>query len=130
MRIVSLFHGLRNSEIFLSSISPLLLSQTLKHTKAETNNVLEGFNLFSLLFFFFFNMQTKYFKRIIQAWEKVPMIGWWERRKQAEVERKMFSPYTPWKRITSTAASLILERYNSVNFLCRCLCLWIRDCRF
>ena len=52
MRIVSLFHGLRNSEIFLSSISPLLLSQTLKHTKAETNHVLEGFNLFSLLFFF------------------------------------------------------------------------------
>ena len=39
--------------IFLSSISPLLLSQTLKHTKAETNHVLEGFNLFSLFFFFF-----------------------------------------------------------------------------
>ena len=38
--------------IFLSSISPLLLSQTLKHTKAKTNHVLEGFNLFSLLFFF------------------------------------------------------------------------------
>ena len=37
--------------IFLSSISPLLLSQTLKHTKAETNHILEGFNLFSLLFF-------------------------------------------------------------------------------
>ena len=39
--------------IFLSSISRFLLSQTLKHTKAETNHVLEGFNLFSLLFFFF-----------------------------------------------------------------------------
>ena len=39
--------------IFLSSISPLLLSQTLKHTKAKTNHVLEGFNLFSLPFFFF-----------------------------------------------------------------------------
>ena len=39
--------------IFLSSISPLLLSQTLKHTKAETNHILEGFNLFSLLFFFY-----------------------------------------------------------------------------
>ena len=39
--------------IFLSSISPLLLSQTLKHTKAKTNHVLEGFNLLSLLFFFF-----------------------------------------------------------------------------
>ena len=38
--------------IFLSSISPLLLSQTLKHTKAETNHILEGFNLFSLLFFY------------------------------------------------------------------------------
>ena len=39
--------------IFLSSISSLLLSQTLKHTKANTNHVIEGFNLFSLLFFFF-----------------------------------------------------------------------------
>ena len=39
--------------IFLSSISRFLLSQTLKHTKAKTNHVLEGFNLFSLLFFFF-----------------------------------------------------------------------------
>ena len=38
--------------IFLSSISRFLLSQTLKHTKAKTNYVLEGFNLFSLLFFF------------------------------------------------------------------------------
>ena len=37
--------------IFLSSISPLLLSQTLRHTKDETNHVLEGFNLFSLPFF-------------------------------------------------------------------------------
>ena len=48
--------------IFLSSISPLLLSQTLKHTKAETNNVLEGFNLFSLSFFFFFQYADKVFE--------------------------------------------------------------------
>ena len=47
--------------IFLSSISPLLLSQTLKHTKAETNHVLEGFNLFYLLFFFFFQYANKVF---------------------------------------------------------------------
>ena len=64
--------------IFLSSISPLLLSQTLKHTKAKTNYVLEGFNLFSLLFFFF-NMQTRYLMRRIQALEKVPTM----RKKEA-----------------------------------------------
>ena len=40
------------AEIFLSSISTLRLSQTLKHTQAETNHILEGFNLFSLLFFY------------------------------------------------------------------------------
>ena len=47
--------------IFLSSISRFLLSQTLKHTKAKTNHVLECFNLFSLLFFFFFQYGNQVF---------------------------------------------------------------------
>ena len=64
---VSWTQKLKNFSLIYISSAPLLLSQILKHIKVETNHVLEGFNLFSLLFFFFFNMQTRYLMRIIQA---------------------------------------------------------------